>query len=103
MIDASALHCFAQALGPRRNKTAAQRARILTALRQAGPSGMLSSDLAAVCGVPCITKRVSELRRMGYPIGGGLQARTVPDGTLSPQACYVLDDSPSNQQDLFTP
>lgn len=101
MIDATHLHSFALALGSRYNTTAAQRARILEALRQAGPAGMLSADLAAACGAPCITKRVSELRRQGHPIESTLQAQRVIDGKLSGLACYVLTDGQADQPDLF--
>ncbi len=103
MIDAETLQARVHALGDRYNGTAAQRARIVATLRRAGPAGLLSPELAAECSAPCITKRVSELRRMGYPIDSTLQAVALADGTVSLLARYVLDDSPSNQQDLFTP
>ena len=90
MIDAEDLQTRVHALGDRYNGSAVQRARIVDALRRAGAAGLLSPDLAAACSAPCVTKRVSELRRMGYPIDSTLQARTLPDGTVSLLACYVL-------------
>lgn len=103
MIDVYTVQAQAHALGDRYNTTAAQRARIVECLRRAGPAGLLSPDLAAAGSAPCITKRVSELRRQGYRIDSTLQARSLADGTVSLLARYVLDDSPSDQLDMFAP
>jgi hypothetical protein len=103
MIDAETLQACVQAIGGRYNGVAIQRTRIVAALRRAGSAGLLSSDLAASCNAPCITKRVSELRRKGHQIDSTLQACTLPDGTVSLLACYVLNDRPSRQLDMFKP
>ena len=102
MIDAQTLTAAAHALGGRYNGTLAQRARIVECLRWAGRAGVLSAELAASCNVPCITKRVSELRRQGVPIKSAPEALVSTDGTVTVLACYVLDEGPSSQLDLFT-
>jgi hypothetical protein len=69
------------------NTAAAQRRRILARL-QAGPCD--ADTLAATCWAPCVTKRVSELRREGWPIRTSWTERRGPDQTTSLRAVYEL-------------
>lgn len=73
--------------GANANTCRAQRARILARL-QCGPCD--AATLAAECWVPCVTKRLSELRREGCPIRTTWAQRTGPDGTASVVAVYAL-------------
>ncbi len=72
---------------PPGNTSAAQRGRILARLL-AGPCDVLT--LAADCWAPCPTKRVSELRRAGWPIVRQWVQRIGPDGSESRLAVYAL-------------
>lgn len=83
------------------NGTAVQRERVLHCLRQAGPAGMLGPDLARVCNVPSITKRISELRRDGAEIDTEAGHVVAADGSVSACARYVLRNASDLQGDLF--
>lgn len=51
------------------NSTAQQRQRIAAFLRGLGAAGALACEIQQACSVPCVTKRISELRcREGVPI-----------------------------------
>ena len=81
--------------------TAVQRERVLHCLRLAGPAGVLGPELARVCSVPSITKRISELRRDGAEIDTEAGHVVAADGSVSACACYVLRSASDLQGDLF--
>lgn len=80
------------------NGTAAQRAAILARL-SAGPA--TAEQLMADCNVPCPTKRLSELRRLGYPIHTDDADRLNAGGSVNRVGLYSLDATESRQPDLF--
>lgn len=85
---ASPLHAFAGlAPGAPRNTVKAQRDRVLKRL-QAGPA--TAATLGRECYCPSPTKRVSELRRKGWPIQSEWIELREPDGTVSPATLYSL-------------
>lgn len=92
------------ALGPvahsgRPNTARAQRERVLMRL-QAGPA--TAAELARECYCPSPTKRVSELRRVGWPIRSEWIELREPDGTVSPATLYTLPaDADPAQLALF--
>lgn len=71
----------------RPNTARAQRERVLMRL-QAGPA--TAAALARECYCPSPTKRVSELRRAGWPIRSAWIELREPDGTVSPATLYRL-------------
>lgn len=77
------------------NFTRAQRARIVARL-QAGPCD--GPTLAAACWAPSVTKRLSELRREGWPIRTTWAQRIGPDGTASVVAVYALAEERDPRQ-----
>jgi len=84
----SPLHAFgAVAPGARRNTAQAQRERVLSRL-QAGPA--TPAALVRDCHCPSPTKRVSELRRQGWPIRSKWIELREPDGSVSPATLYSL-------------
>ena len=88
--------------GARYNNTTLQRQRIIDALRRAGPTGLTAAELQGCCNAPCVTKRVSELRRRSWPIDSHPQAIAADDGSVNTVARYVLQDvDPTAQGDLF--
>lgn len=82
------------------NGTAAQRSAILVRLA-AGPA--TAEQLMADCNVPCPTKRLSELRRMGHPIHKDDAARLNAGGSVNRVGLYSLHKPDTRQPDLFTP
>lgn len=91
------------ALAARYNSVGLQRERIMDCLRSAGTAGVLGPELARLANVPCITKRISELRRSGEPIDKEPATRPAADGTVSVCARYVLRDGDAAQAELFGP
>ncbi len=84
----SPLHALPVAVpGLQRNTVRAQRERVLARL-QAGPASV--GVLARECYCPSPTKRVSELRRLGFRIASDWIERREPDGTVSPAVLYRL-------------
>jgi len=55
------------------------------------------------CNVPCPTKRLSELRRLGHPIHTDDADRLNAGGSVNRVGRYSLDVSEPRQPDLFTP
>jgi hypothetical protein len=94
------LHALdAAAPGARRNTARAQRDRVLARL-QAGP--VTAAELARACYCPSPTKRVSELRRRGWPIRSAWIECREPDGSVSPATVYSLPaDTDPAQLHLF--
>lgn len=82
------------------NSAAAQRAAILARLA-AGPA--TAEQLMADCNVPCPTKRLSELRRLGHPIHTDDADRQNAGGSVNRVGLYVLLAADTRQPDLFTP
>lgn len=91
---------LAPAQAARYNRTALQRERILHRLRQ-GPA--TRAELERECGCPSVTKRISELRRVGYRIDRAWLTETAPDGGVNMQTLYSLADDDTAQRDLFDP
>lgn len=84
----SPLHAFGLVGHAARPNTArAQRERVLMRL-QAGPA--TPAALTRECYCPSPTKRVSELRRAGWPIRSTWIELREPDGTVSPATLYTL-------------
>ena len=81
------------------NGTAAQRAAILARLA-AGPA--TAEQLMADCNVPCPTKRLSELRRMGHSIHTNDADRLNAGGSVNRVGLYSLNAPDTRQSDLFT-
>lgn len=81
------------------NGTAAQRAAILARLA-AGPA--TAEQLMTDCNVPCPTKRLSELRRLGHPIHTDDADRLNAGGSVNRVGLYVLLAPDTRQPDLFT-
>lgn len=81
------------------NSTAAQRAAILARLA-AGPA--TAEQLMADCNVPCPTKRLSELRRLGHPIHTDDADRLNDGGTFNQVGLYSLRKPDTRQSELFT-
>jgi hypothetical protein len=103
MLHASDLVAMLPAeLAANYNGTALQRDRLLHCLRLVGPAGMLGPELARVCNVPSITKRISELRRAGHEIDTEPGHVVASDGSVSACARYVLRCADDAQGDLFT-
>lgn len=88
----------------RYNGAGLQRDRILDCLRQAGAAGVPGPELARVCNVPSLTKRISELRlRYLWPIDSYPHLVVAADGTVNTFARYVLSKAQPPQLDLFDP
>lgn len=88
----------AQAVAGRYHGAALQRSRIIARLLR-GPASR--PELERVCGAPSVTKRISELRRMGFQITGGWAPMTGPDGTVNVVMVYALAERDDRQGDLF--
>lgn len=97
---ANPLHAFGGAVpGGRPNTAQAQRDRVLCRL-QAGPA--TAAVLSRECYCPSPTKRISELRRLGWPIQSQWIERPEPDGSVSPAVLYSLPaDADPAQLPLF--
>lgn len=54
------------------------------------------------CNVPCPTKRLSELRRLGYSIHTNAADRLNAGGSVNRVGLYVLLAPDTRQPDLFT-
>lgn len=81
----------AQAIDPDEAVTCdAQRGRVMHHLKTAGTAGVLGPDLARLCNVPSITKRISELRCDGTEIDTESALIVAGDGTVIACARYVL-------------
>lgn len=83
---------------PRYNGAAQQRNRIVERLRQ-GPA--TRSELQHVCRAPSVTKRISELRRMGWPIESESIREIAPDGSVNRTKLYRLRKGDTVQTELF--
>lgn len=81
------------------NDTECQRTAILARLA-AGPA--TAEQLMADCNSPCPTKRVSELRRMGYHIQTDDADRLNTVGSVNWVGLYSLLVPDTRQPDLFT-
>lgn len=81
------------------NGTARQRACIVARLMR-GPASR--GELEGECGAPCVTKRVSELRALGYAIRSTWVHRPGPAGTAGNlTTLYALVTRDDRQRDLF--
>lgn len=87
-------------LAARYNGTAQQRARIVERLRRRPAT---RSEIERDCSVPSVTKRISELRRIGWRIEGKTINETAPDGGVNLATVYSLNDGTTAQADLFDP
>lgn len=77
------------------NNTALQRERILSRLRQ----GLATQPLLTKeCGCPSVTKRISELRRMGFAINTQWVEGVSPAGLMNVPALYNLDGDSERAQ-----
>ncbi len=83
----------------RYNGTALQRERILNRLRQ-GPA--TRAQLTKDCDCPSVTKRISELRRMGLPISTRWVQEVSPARRMNFTALYSLDGESDQAQLLLT-
>jgi hypothetical protein len=83
------------AAGRRYNGVAGQRERILARLRQ-GPATRQELEREANC--LSVTKRVSELRGLGWPIKSAWAEEAGPDGSVSATAVYSLGGEPDSRQ-----
>lgn len=81
-----------------RDDVRAQRARIVARLRQHGR--MSCAELASVCDVPSVTKRISELRAEGWPIEASIGHTFTRRGAWRRATFYALT-GPDPQPDLF--
>lgn len=77
---------------------ALQRSCILARLMR-GPA--TRAELEAHCRAPCVTKRISELRRQGFEIVSGWVPVAGPGGTVSVMAVYSLSVPDDQQGELF--
>lgn len=82
------------------NSTAKQRQRIADFLRMKGQAGALAFEIQLACSVPCVTKRISELRRRE-----GLPITTRPEMVASSQGLneahrYFLLEADERQGEL---
>ena len=82
------------------NTTAGQRARIIGRL-QCMPS--TRRVIERECWVPSVTKRISELRREGWPILSTWTTETGPDGSVSDAVVYSLTGGPADEPQLPLP
>lgn len=80
------------------NSTEAQRLAVLHWLAQRPAT---AEQLMRECNVPCPTKRISELRRMGYPIHTDYADRLNAGGSVNRVGLYSLLKSDARQPDLF--
>ena len=81
------------------NGTARQRACILARLKR-GPASR--GELERECGAPCVTKRVSELRTLGYAICSTWVHGSGPAGTGgNVTTVYALVTPDKRQGELF--
>lgn len=87
-------------LAARYNGAARQRECIVRRLRRGAAT---RAELERDCYAPSVTKRISELRRMGWRIEGEPINETAPDGSLNVATVYSLTDGDSAQSDLFDP
>lgn len=81
------------------NSTAAQRAAILARLAAGSAT---AEQLMVDCNVPCPTKRVSELRRLGHPIHTDDADRLNDGGSVNRVGLYSLRKPDTRQSELFT-
>ena len=80
------------------NGSKLQRQRILQRL-QHGPA--TRAELEHDCNAPSVTKRISELRGMGWDIKSRDDLRTGPDGLVNIATVYSLAKDNAAQSDLF--
>jgi len=78
-----------------RNAVGLQRERVLARLK-AGPASRAA--LCRECSCPSVTKRVSELRRMGWAIRSQWIEEREPDGSVSPTVLYSLPSDADPEQ-----
>jgi hypothetical protein len=78
--------------------SALQRSCILGRLMR-GPA--TRDELERLCGARSVTKRVSELRRQGFPIAGDFVPIAGPGGSASLAMVYTLTAGEDRQPDLF--
>lgn len=98
MSPLDAMRLLAPGLCALYNGSKLQRQRILQRL-QRGPATRV--ELEHDCNAPSATKRVSELRGMGWPIESREELRTGPDGMVNVATVYSLADVDTSQGDLF--
>lgn len=91
-------HAIASEPSARYNTTAAQRDRIIWRL-QHGPA--TRDTRTRECDAPSVTKRISELRRMGWPIVGHWAYEGASDGSANAATLYSLAVIDTPQRDLF--
>lgn len=89
---------FTPSSAARYNTTAQQRERIVERLRNGAAT---RSELQHTCRAPSVTKRISELRRMGWPIESESITETAPDGSVNRTTLYRLGDGDTVQTELF--
>lgn len=76
------------------NDTALQRQRITYFLRDRGERGALGSEIQQACTVPCVTKRISELKAEGLQITKALEYVGSPHGRNQLARYFLLDRDP---------
>ena len=84
-----------------RNGVAAQHERLIQRLRQGWAT---RAELEFVCNSPSVTKRLSELRRLGWPIESEWVSEIAPDRSIRKTKRYRLREGDTPAQDeLFQP
>jgi hypothetical protein len=87
-LHASPLHVLTPSAGRApQNGVQAQRERLLARLQRGSAT---RGALARECYCPSVTKRVSELRRMGHDIRSEWVEEREPDGSVSPTTLYSM-------------
>lgn len=82
------------------NSAAKQKSCITDFLVKRGAAGALRLEIETACGAPCVTKRISELRREGVPIQTGCDAIESERGQ-NRAARYFLSAANPLQRELF--
>lgn len=94
----AAAHGMAASAGRPYYGAALQRSCIMARL-MSGPA--TRAELERTCRAPCVTKRISELRRQGFEIAGGWAPMAGPDGTVTATRVYSLAPRDDSQGSLF--
>lgn len=98
MNTLEALRLLTPELAARYNSAELQRARILERLQRSPATRCV---LERDCFAPSVTKRISELRRMGWRVQSDPLHQVTPDGRVNVGIVYSLTDANSTQCDLF--
>lgn len=97
----AALAVTPQPIGVRAyNSAALQKSCITHFLARRGAVGALRLEIEQACDAPCVTKRISELRRDGVPIQTGRDAVESERGQNRAARYFLLVNDPL-QRELF--